>query len=124
MREGELRRFPYRYIEFVKSPNGRVLRSNGEMHEAFRAHFREHFPCCPDLPVQEFHNYLADFPRLGEVEAAGCDGMVTEWEICDVLKQGGLNKSPGLDGLLYEVYLRMSHMFIPILTDMFNHWFT
>ena len=23
----------------------------------------------------------------------------------------------------YEVYLRMSHMFVPILTDMFNHWF-
>ena len=29
----------------------------------------------------------------------------------------------GLDGLPYEVYLRMSHMFVPILTDMFNHWF-
>ena len=34
-----------------------------------------------------------------------------------------INKSPGLDGLPYEVYLRMSHMFVPILTDMFNHWF-
>ena len=22
-----------------------------------------------------------------------------------------------------KVYLRMSHMFVPILTDMFNHWF-
>ncbi len=39
------------------------------------------------------------------------------------LKQVGLNKSPGLDGLPYEVNLRMSHMFVPILTDMFNHWF-
>ncbi len=28
-----------------------------------------------------------------------------------------------LDGLPYEVYLRMSYMFVPILTDMFNHWF-
>ena len=41
----------------------------------------------------------------------------------DALKQVGLNKSPGLDGLPYEVYLRMSHMFVPILTDMFNHCF-
>ena len=40
-----------------------------------------------------------------------------------MLKQVGLNKSPGLDGLPYEVYLRMSHMFVTILTDMFNHWF-
>ena len=30
---------------------------------------------------------------------------------------------PGLNGLLYAVYLRMSHMFVPILTDVFNHWF-
>ena len=34
------------------------------------------------------------------------------------------NKSPGLDDLPYEVYLRMSRMFVPILTNMFNHWFT
>ena len=49
--------------------------------------------------------------------------MVTECEDRDALKQVGLNKSPGLDGLPYEVYWRMSHMFVPILTDMFNHWF-
>ena len=49
--------------------------------------------------------------------------MVTECEVRDALKQVGLNKSPGLDGLPYEVYLRMSHMFVPILTDMFNYWF-
>ena len=49
--------------------------------------------------------------------------MVTEYEVRDALKQVGFNKSPGLDGLSYEVYLRLSHMFVPILTDMFNHWF-
>ena len=49
--------------------------------------------------------------------------MVTECEVRDELKQVGLNKSPGQDGFPYEVYLRLSHMFVPILTDMFNHWF-
>ena len=49
--------------------------------------------------------------------------MVTESEVCDALKQLGLNKSPGLDGLPYKVYLKMSHMFVPILRDVFNHWF-
>ncbi len=39
------------------------------------------------------------------------------------MKQVGLSKSPGPDSLPYEGYLRMSHMFVPILTDMFNHWF-
>ena len=55
--------------------------------------------------------------------SASCEGVVTECEVRDALKQVGLNKSPGLDGLPYEVYLRMPHMFVPILTDMFNHWF-
>ena len=41
----------------------------------------------------------------------------------DALKQSGLNKLPGLDGLPYKVYLRLPHMFVPILMDMFNHWF-
>ena len=54
-------------------------------------------------------------------EAASCG--ITECEVCDALKQVGLTKSPGLDGLPYEVYLRLPHMFVPILTNMFNHWF-
>ena len=57
------------------------------------------------------------------MEAASCEGMVTECKICNALKLVGFNQSPGLDGLPYEVYLRMSHMFVPILMDVFNHWF-
>ena len=85
--------------------------------------FRDRFARCTDLPLQEFRSYLADFPHLEVAEAANSEGVVTECEVCDALKQVGLNKSPGLDGLPYEVYLRMSHMFVPILTNMFNYWF-
>ena len=123
-REEEVRRFPDRYIGSVKAPDGRLLRSAREIRDAFRAHFQDRFARCTDLPLREFRSYLADFPRLGVAEAASCEGVVTECEVRDALKQVGLNKSPGLDGLPYEVYLRMSHMFVPILTDMFNHWFT
>ena len=122
-REEEVRRFPDRYIASVKTPDGRLLRSGREIRDAFRAHFRDRFARCTDLPLREFRSYLADFPRLGAAEAASCEGVVTECEVRDALKQVGHNKSPGLDGLPYEVYLRMSHMFVPILTDMFNHWF-
>ena len=100
-----------------------MLRSSSEIREAFRAHFRGRFALSPELQVQEFRNYLADFPRLGEAEAASFEGVVTECEVRDVLKQVGLNKSPGLDGLPYEMYLSMSHMFVPILMDVFNDWF-
>ena len=122
-REEEVRRFPDRYIDSVKTPDGRLLGSSREMRDAFRAHFRDRFARCTDLLLQEFRSYLADFPRLGVAEAASCEGVVTECEVRDALRQVGLNKSPGLDGLPYEVYLKMSHIFVPILTDMFNHWF-
>ena len=118
-----MRRFSDRYIDSVKTPDGGLLRSSREKRDSFRVHFRDRFARCTDLPLREFRSYLADFPRLGAAEAASCEGVVTECEVRDALKQFGLNKLPGLDGLPYEVYLRMSHMFVPILTDMFNHWF-
>ena len=122
-REEEVRTFLFRYIESVKSPDGHVLRSNREMREAIRAHFQDRFASFPDLPVQEFLSYLADFPRLDKAEVANCEGLVTECEVRDALKQVDRNKFLGLESLPYEVYLRLPHMFVPILTDICNHWF-
>ena len=91
-REEEVRRFPDRYIDSVKTPDGLLLRLSGEMRDAFRAHFRYRFALCTDLPLREFRSYLADFPRLGAAEVASCEGVVTECEVRDALKQVGLNK--------------------------------
>ena len=74
MREEEVRRFPFRYIGSVMSPERHVLQSNREMREAFQAHFRARFARCPDFPVLKFRSYLADFPRLREAEAASYEG--------------------------------------------------
>ena len=111
-----MQRFLHQSIKLVKSPDGHALWSNREMRGVFRVHFRDRFACHPGI-------LLADFPHLGEVEAASCEGLVTECEVRDALKQVSLSKSPGLDSLPYEVYLRMSHVFKPIMTDMFNHCF-
>ena len=104
-----------------ESLDGHVLWSNRDIHEAFWVHFRDHFAHLLDLPISEFCSYLANFPCLQKAEAAGYIGLVTQ--VHDALKQVSLNKLPRLDGLPYEVYLRMSHMFVSILTDMFKHWF-
>ena len=40
-----------------------------------------------------------------------------------MLKQVGLSKLLGPDGLPWDVYWRLSHMFVPILTNTFHHWF-
>ena len=90
---------------------------------AERVSFYRQFTRCPDLPVQVFRNYLADFLCLREMEPVSCECMVTECEVRDTLKQVGFNKPSGLDDLSYKVFLRLPHKFVPILTDMFNHWF-
>ena len=47
---------------------------------------------------RSFGSYLADFSHLGAAEAASCEGVITECKVRDVLKQVGLNKSPGQNG--------------------------
>ena len=72
---------------------------------------------------RSFAGILPTSPTLGRLKQLVCEGVATECEVRDALKQVSLKKSPGLDSLPYEVYLRLSHMYVPILTDMFNHWF-
>ena len=122
-REEGVRGFPDRCIGSVGAPDGRLLRSTREIRDAFRAHFRDRFARCTGLPLREFRSCLADFPRLGVAEAAGCEGVVAECEVRDALRRVGLSGSPGLDGLPCEVCLGVSHMFVPVLTDVFGRWF-
>ena len=57
-----------------------MFRSSREIREALRVHFRDRFPCLPDLPLQDFRIYHTEFPCFQEAEAAGCEGLVTEYE--------------------------------------------
>ena len=98
--------------------SGLVLRYEGPSGCIF-----DRFVRLPDLLLQEFRRYLADFPRLQKAEAAASEVLVTEDEVYAALKHVNRNRLPGLDGLHYEVYLRLSHMFVPILMNVFNNWF-
>ena len=59
------------------------------MRDAFRAHFRDRFAHCPDLPLQGIRSYLADFPRVGAAETASCECVITECKVRGALKQVG-----------------------------------
>lgn len=48
---------------------------------------------------------------------------ITEGEVHEALKIAGSGKSPGHDGQSYELYLRLSPMFVLMLTVVFNNWF-
>ena len=86
-----------------------------------------------DLPavlISRFRSFAAispTSPALGRLKR-----LVARVWLLNALKQVGLNKSPGLDGLPYKVYqwLNISVRIgtnmcdiLPILTDMFNHWY-
>lgn len=103
LRKEEMNRASTRYIRQADTPDGGSLQSTNNMCEAFRQHFQNGFinetsPC-----EQEFHSYLADFPLLSSTEAAGCED-----EVHVALKRVGSDKSPGFDGLSYELYMFLS----------------
>ena len=122
LRAEELRHATDRHIASVTSPEGLRRTTNEAICGEFRQYFLKLFTREPGLSSAQFDAYLADFPRLSATEAAGCEGRIKEEEIRDALKSVGLDKSPGIDGLPYEVYLRLSHMFVPLLATTYDNW--
>ena len=51
--EEKIQQFSFRYVSSVKFPHRRVVGSNHKMSSAFRAHFRDRFTHCANLPVQK-----------------------------------------------------------------------
>ena len=112
----ELQRFPVRLIYWLYHFCGRVqISSDQEILGVLRSIFLEEFTCVPNLSV---------FVRLPQSPgAASYERIVRYCEEHDALKQAGFNKSRGLDSWPSEKYLKLSHKFEHILTDVFNHWF-
>ena len=122
LRAEELRHATDRHIASVTSPDGQRRTTNEAICGEFRQYFLKLFTREPGLSSAQFDSYLADFPRLSAIEAAGCEGRIKEEEIRDALKSVGLDKSPGIDGLPCEVYLRLLHMCVPLLATIYNNW--
>ena len=68
VREEEVRRFPDRYIAFVKTPDGRLLRSGREIRDAFRAHFRIALPAALISRSGSFVAIWPTSPVLGRLK--------------------------------------------------------
>lgn len=71
------------------------MTKNAGICEAFPDYFH-------GLSTSQFDSYLVGFPLL---KAAESEVLITESGILDALKLVSLSKSPGLNGLPYEVYL-------------------
>ena len=65
---------------------------------------------------------LRDFTRSDGYKKSRVPSWIFLFPGLFALKSVGLDKSPGIDGLPYEVYLRLSHMFVPLLATIYNNW--
>ena len=117
LRAEELRHATDRHIASVTSPDGQRRTTNETICKEY---FLKLFTREPELSRAQSDTYLADFPRLSATEAAGCEGRIKE--IREALKSVGLDKSPGIEGLPYEVYLRLLPMFIPLQATIYDNW--
>ena len=122
MRAEESRGASARHISSITSLDGRHLTTNGGICEEFRSNFQELFTREPGLSTAQFDAYLSDFPRLEAAEADRCEGPITEDEVWRALSNAGTEKAPGIDGIPYEVYLKLSPIFVHLLATLFNHW--
>ena len=76
----------------------------------------------PRLSSAQFDTSLTDFPRFTATDVARSRGCITKDEVRKALKSVRLDKSPGIDGLLYKEYLRLLYMCVPLLATIYNNW--
>ena len=122
LRVEELRRAADRHTASITLPDGQRRTTKEAVCKEFQLYFENIFTRGLGLSSAQFDTYPTDFPRLSVTEAAGCEGRITEDEVQDALKSVGLDKFPGIDGLPYEVYLRLSYKFVPLLATIYNNW--
>ena len=67
-REEEVRRFPDRYIDSVKTPDGRLQRSSGEMRDTFGRTFVIALPAVLISLFRSFTAISPTSPALGQLK--------------------------------------------------------
>lgn len=73
--------------------------------------------------TKSFAAIQSTFFLLSLTETASFEDKITEGEVQLALKKVGSGKSPGFAALSYALYLRLSYMFVPILTVVINNCF-
>ncbi len=112
-------------IRSLTDPDGHVLLDSKQMCAAFQQHFAQLFGASGERPSEtalDFSAYLNGLPRLSAVDAESCEKPITADEIRMAVSGCAKNKSPGLDGLPYELYTNMPDLFGDLLADVYCNW--
>ena len=115
----ELRDASWQHIISVTLPDGQHQTTNKGICKEFCYYFLKFFTREPRSSSAQFKAYLFN---LFWLEAVGCERHIIEDEIWKILKTAGTDETPGIDGLPYKVWLRLSHEFVPLLVTVYNNW--
>ena len=86
-------------------------RSNGGISDS---------PFSPNFDLLDV--FLENVGQLGEIEAESLTGAIILEEVLEVIEEAPSNKSPGMDGLTYELYKHRKEVLAPVLVEIFNSW--
>ena len=70
-----------------------------------------------------FFHENCNIPKLDEAENSSCERDLTLTELHETLKSFNKNKSPGIDGLTAELYLKFWDILGPLLLDVYKESF-
>lgn len=76
-------------------------------------------PFVPDFSL--LPEFLNDLGSIDQATADGLDQPISLDEVKLALKSCAKNKSPGLDGLPYEFYIKVQDLVAPVMTKIFNN---
>ena len=110
-------------ISGIRRRDGSIATTTKDMLRVWRDYYFRLFSSTP-LKEEEQEVFLSSLERkLSEAESELCEGDLTEGECERALHKMPSNKSPGVDGLPVEFYVRFWGLLGPDLTNVFNSCF-
>ena len=114
----------YNHINSLKTHDGKRVKDSKDILSESVIFYKDLYSA-DHLSEKGINNYINQFdvPLLSDVEKSLCEGLVTNNECLDVIKQMSSNKSPGYDGLPSDFYKHMWSIVGPIILKSYEEAF-
>ena len=112
-------------ITKLKLDNGTEITGQREILTECRAFYEKLYKhdesVCPEAPSYFYEN--CNIPKLDDLDSSSCEKPISLSELHKTLLCFSKNKSPGIDGLTAEIYLKFWDILGPLLLDVYNESF-
>ncbi|WP_347046857.1 hypothetical protein, partial [Escherichia coli] len=110
-------------IRSLRGQDGCMLSEPKQMCAEFQRHFADLYGARGGQEAEvNFTSYLDGMPRLSARDVEFCEMPITAKDIREALTSCTRERSPGLDGLPFELYIYMPDLFGELLRDVYCNW--